>query len=63
MNIPPGLIQNPPTDIIRYYETDDNSDTDSIAELGDYIGDDTCAWECLIALLRLSESADGHMVS
>ena len=26
-NAPPGLIQNPPTDIIRYYETDDNSDT------------------------------------
>ena len=31
-NIPPGLIQNPPTDIIRNYETDDNSDTDSVAE-------------------------------
>ena len=32
-NIPPGLVQNPPTDIIRNYEKDDNSDKDSAAEL------------------------------
>ena len=55
-NVPPGLIQNPPTDIIRNYETDDNSDTDSVAEWEDYTGDDTCACECRIALLRLSQN-------
>ena len=46
VNIPPGLIQNPPTDIIRNYETDDNSDTDPVAELEYNTWDDTCAWEC-----------------
>ena len=33
MNIPPGLVQNPPTGHIRHYGTDDNSVTDSVAEL------------------------------
>ena len=28
-DIPPGLVQNPPTYKIQNYETDDNSDTDS----------------------------------
>ena len=37
-------------------ETDDNSDTDSAAELEDYIGNDTCAWECRIALLRFYQN-------
>ena len=46
VNVPPGLVQNYPTDIKRTYETDDNLDTDSAAELVDYIGNDTCAWEC-----------------
>ena len=55
-NIPPGLIQNPPTDIIRNYETDDNSDTDSVAELENNTWDDTCAWECRIALLILIQN-------
>ena len=51
MNVPPGMVQNPLTDIMRTYKTDDNSDnTDSAAELEDYIGNDTCAWECRIAL-------------
>ena len=33
VNIPPGLVQNPPMDHIRHYGADDNSDTDSVAEL------------------------------
>ena len=33
MNIPLGLVQNPATGHIRHYETDDNSDADSVAEL------------------------------
>ena len=37
-------------------ETDDNSDTDSAAELEDYIGNDTCKWECRIALLRFNQN-------
>ena len=41
---------------MRTYETDDNSDTDSAAELEDYIGNDTCAWECRIALLRFNQN-------
>ena len=45
-NIPPGLVQNPPTDKIRNYETDDNSDTYSVAELEYKTGEDACAWEC-----------------
>ena len=46
-NAPPGLIQNPPTDIIRYYETDDNSDTESVAELEHKAGEvAACTWEC-----------------
>ena len=39
VHIPPGLVQNPPTDKIRNYITNDMSDTDSVAELncaGDY---------------------------
>ena len=46
MNIPQGLVQNPPTGHIRNYETDDNSDTDSVAELECKTGEDACAWEC-----------------
>ena len=45
VNIPPGLVQNPPTDKIRNYKTDDNSDTDSVAELEYKTGEDECAWE------------------
>ena len=42
-NIPPGLFQNPPTYKTQDCETDDNSDTDSVAE---YIAwDDACAGE------------------
>ena len=37
---PQGLIQNPPTQIIRDYETDVNSDTDSVAELKYKAGED-----------------------
>ena len=33
VNIPPGLIQNPPMGHIQHYETDDNSDADSVAVL------------------------------
>ena len=56
VNIPPGLIQNLPTDIIRNYETDDNSDTDSVAELECNTWDDTCTWDCRIALLILIQN-------
>ena len=42
-NIPPGLVQNPPTDKIRNYETNDISDTDSVAELNYSAWDDACA--------------------
>ena len=64
-NIPPGLIQNPPTDIIRMYETVDNSDTDSAAELEYKALEDTCAWKCQNVPANYSagissESADGH---
>ena len=55
MNIPPGLIQNPPTEIVQNYETDDNSDTDS-AELEYKTWEDACAWECRIALLILIQN-------
>ena len=44
-NIPPGLIQNPPTDIIRMYQTVDNSDTDSAAEWEYKYWEDACAWK------------------
>ena len=37
----------------RWSDTDDNSDTDSVAELEYNTWDDTCAWECRIALLIL----------
>ena len=43
MHILPGLVQNPPTDKIRNYKTNDMSDTDSIAELNYSAWDDTCA--------------------
>ena len=33
VNIPPGLVQNPLMGHIRHYGTDDNSVTDSVAEL------------------------------
>ena len=56
VNVPPGLVQNSSTDIMQNYETDDNSDTDSAAELEDYIGNDTCAWECQIALLSFNQN-------
>ena len=56
VNIPPGLVQNSPTGIMRTNEMDNNSDTDSAAELEDYIGNDTCAWECRIALLRFNQN-------
>ena len=42
-NIPPGLVQNPPMDKIRNYETNDISDTDSVAELNYSVWDDACA--------------------
>ena len=45
-NIPLGLIQNPPTDIIRMYETVDYSDTDSAAELEYKAWKDACTWKC-----------------
>ena len=35
MNIPRGLVQNPPTGHIRHYEMDDNSDTDSECKTGE----------------------------
>ena len=41
-NIPPGFVQNPPTDNIRNYKTSDISDTDSIAELNYSAWDDAC---------------------
>ena len=44
-----GLFQNPPTDIMqniyRQSETDDDSDTDSAAELEYDFWNDACAWE------------------
>ena len=43
VHIPPGLIQNPPTDKIRNYKTNDMSDTDSIAELNYSVWNDACA--------------------
>ena len=42
-NIPPGLVQNPPTNKILNYETNDISDTDSVAELNYSAWDDACA--------------------
>ena len=42
-NISPGLVQNPPTYKIRNYETDDNSDTGSVAELEYSVWYDACA--------------------
>ena len=56
VNVPPGLFQNSPMGIMRAYETDGNSDADSAAELKDYIGNDTCAWECRSALLRFNQN-------
>ena len=53
MNIPPGLVQNPPTDKIRNYETDNNSETDSVAELECKTGEDACAWECQTARVNV----------
>ena len=43
VNIPPGLVQNPPTDKIRNYKMNDMSDTDSVAELNYSAWDDACA--------------------
>ena len=51
--IPPGLVQNPPTDKIRNYDTDDNSDTDSVAELEYSAWDDSCAGECQSAQVNI----------
>ena len=45
-NIPPGLFQNPPTDKIRNCETNDISDTGSVAELNYSAWDDACAVDC-----------------
>ena len=45
-----GLIQNPPADITRMYETVDNLDTDSAAELEYKAWEDACAWKCQNAL-------------
>ena len=56
VNVPPGLFQNTPMGIMRAYETDGNSDADSAAELKDYIGNDTCAWECRSELLRFNQN-------
>ena len=56
VNVPPGLFQNSPMGRMRVYETDGNSDADSAAELKDYIGNDTCAWECRSALLRFNQN-------
>ena len=44
-NIQSGLFQNPPTYQIQDCETDDNLDTDSIAELEYIAWDDACAGE------------------
>ena len=42
-----GLIQNPPTEMIRDYESDVNSDTDSDAELDYKAGEDASrTWRC-----------------
>ena len=49
----PGLIQNPLTDLIRNYETDDNSDTDSVAELEYKTWEDACTWECRSAPVNI----------
>ena len=38
-----GTSSDPPTDKIRNYETDDVSDTDSVAELNYSAWDDACA--------------------
>ena len=43
MHIPLGLVQNPPTDKIRNYNTNDMSDTDSVAELNYSAWNDACA--------------------
>ena len=43
MHIPPGLVQNPPTDKIRNYKMNDMSDTDSVAELNYSTWNDACA--------------------
>ena len=56
VNVPPGLFQNSPMGITRAYETDGDSDADSAAELMDYIGNDTCAWECRSVLLRFNQN-------
>ena len=42
VHIPPGLVQNLPTDKIRNYKTNDMSDTDSIAQLNYSAWDDAC---------------------
>ena len=42
--------------ITRAYETDGDSDADSAAELKDYIGNDTCAWEYRSVLLRFNQN-------
>ena len=42
VHILPGLVQNPPTDKIRNYKTNDMSDTDSVAELNYNAWDDAC---------------------
>ena len=48
-NDSPGLFQNPPMDMIqniyRQSETDDDSDTDSTAELEYATWNDACVWE------------------
>ena len=56
VNVPSGLFQNSPMGIMRAYEMEGNSDADSAAELRDYIGNDTCAWECRSALLRFNQN-------
>ena len=56
VNVPPGLFQNSPMGIARAYETDSDSDADSALELKDYIGNDTCAWECRSVLLRFNQN-------
>ena len=56
VNVSPGLFQNSPMGITRAYETDSDSDADSAAELKDYIGNDTCSWECQSVLLRFNQN-------
>ena len=42
MHIPPGLVQNLPTDKIWIYKTNDISNTDSVAELNYSAWNDAC---------------------